>query len=286
MTYQELYRFGTAELENAKIEDAAYDARELLLGISGLSRSSLALEYSTPVSLNLEEQYRRCISRRKEHYPLQYILGEWDFYGLTLKVGEGVLIPRPETELLVDFALDFLRKSDGSEPVIWDLCAGSGCIGLAIAVNCPRCRVLSLEKSSKAYSFLQQNVELCGMQDRVTPILGDLLSGPGILLSETSQNPTVIVSNPPYIEQSEISELQTEVQFEPSMALDGGKDGLLFYRSLAEQWLPCLKKGGLLAVECGERQGNEIASLFQPYCEKADIFFDYAGLERGVLVRT
>lgn len=286
MTYQELYRFGVTELENAKIEDAAYDARELLLGISGLSRSSLPMAYSKPVNTEMEDKYRQCIARRKEHFPLQYILGEWEFYGMTLKVGQGVLIPRPETELLVDYALDFLRNSGRAHPVVWDLCAGSGCIGLAIAKNCTNCRVLSLEKSPEAFSYLQQNIQLCSLQDRVTPVLGDLLVGPSALPTELSQNPTVIVSNPPYIERSELPELQKEVQFEPAMALNGGQDGLIFYRSLARQWLPCLEPDGLLAVECGEGQGRDICHLFQSNCEKTDIYFDYAGLERGVLART
>lgn len=287
MTYQELYRFGTTELENAKIENAAYDARELLLGISGLSRSDLALQFPKEASLAEAAEYRLQIARRKEHYPLQYLLGEWEFYGLTLKVGEGVLIPRPETELLVDIALDFLNQTPSDTPVeIWDLCAGSGCVGLAIAANFPDCRVFSLEKSEEAFSYLEQNIRLCHLADRVTPIPGDLLAGPDSLPKSCPCNPKVIVSNPPYIRKSDLSGLQEEVRFEPSMALDGGDDGLVFYHAIAKLWLPRLSRNGLAVLESGEDQKADLLALFQAGSYEVTGYQDYAGMERGVVVRT
>lgn len=287
MTYQELYRFGVSELNDGKIEDAEQNARELLLGISGLSRFSLMLSADQPVDPAVEAQYRRRIARRKQRYPLQYLLGEWDFYGLTLKVGEGVLIPRPETELLVEITLDFLKQKKMDRPVqIWDLCAGSGCVGIAIAANCENCRVFSLEKSETAFSYLQENIKLCGLSKCVTPVPGDLLAGPAALPKDLPYEPDIIVSNPPYIPAAELPGLQPEVQFEPSMALDGGKDGLMFYRAIASLWLPKLAANGLAVLECAEDQGTEIAGLFRKVSSKVRCFEDYAGLPRGVVVRT
>lgn len=287
MTYQELYRFGVSELNDGKIEDAEQNARELLLGISGLSRFSLMLSKDEPVDPEVEAEFRSRIARRKQRVPLQYLLGEWDFYGLTLKVGRGVLIPRPETELLVDITLDFLKQKNPDRPVeIWDLCAGSGCVGLAIAVNFENCRIFSLEKSETALSYLQENIKLCGLTGRVTPVPGDLLAGPAALPEDLSYEPDIIVSNPPYIPADELPGLQPEVQFEPAVALDGGKDGLVFYRAIAGLWLPELAGNGLAAVECAEDQGLEIAGLFRTVFPNVRCFEDYAGLPRGVVVRT
>lgn len=287
MTYQELYRFGVSELNDGKIEDAEQNARELLLGISGLSRFSLMLSKDEPVDPEVEAEFRSRIARRKQRVPLQYLLGEWDFYGLTLKVGRGVLIPRPETELLVDITLDFLKQKNPDRPVqIWDLCAGSGCVGLAIAANFENCRIFSLEKSETALSYLQENIKLCGLTGRVTPVPGDLLAGPAALPEDLSYEPDIIVSNPPYIPADELPGLQPELQFEPAMALDGGKDGLVFYRAIAGLWLPELAGNGLAAVECAEDQGPEIAGLFRAVFSNVRCFEDYAGLPRGVVVRT
>lgn len=220
------------------------------------------------------ERFCKMIDERKNGMPVQYVIGEWDFYGEIFKVGEGVLIPRPETEMLVDFALDFLK--DKSNPIVFDLCAGSGCIGLSVAKNRPDARVFLLEKSEKAFDYLKANKELlaCGNAQIIS---GDLFSGfGGFDLPE----PDLILSNPPYIESAEIPLLQKEVRKEPAMALDGGEDGYDFYRALASLWLPYCK--GAIGIECGENQTEAIKILFSKICADVRSEKDFNGIGRTV----
>lgn len=191
------------------------------------------------------------ITRRLAGEPLQYILGEWEFYSLPFAVGEGVLIPRPDTEILVDTALDFLAGKSSADCI--DLCAGSGCVGIAVAKNCPGVRISALEKSDKAYEFLCRNIRLNNAS--VTPIKGDVTA-------RGSGRYDLILSNPPYIKTEVLATLGREVQKEPRQALDGGPDGLYFYRAILDNWLCCLKKGGMLAVEIGFDQADEVKALF------------------------
>ncbi len=215
------------------------------------------------------------IEKRADGMPVQYVIGEWDFYGETFRVGEGVLIPRPETEMLVDFALDYLR--DIKQPVVFDLCAGSGCIGLTVAKNRPDAKVFLLEKSDRASEYLKKNKELLGCTNAQI-ISGDLFDG---FRSFGIPEPDLILSNPPYIESDEIPLLQKEVLREPSMALDGGKDGYDFYRALALDWLPFCK--GAIAVECGENQTDTIEKLFSSECSRVYSENDFNGIGRMVV---
>ena len=220
------------------------------------------------------DRFLKMIEERKNGMPVQYVIGEWDFYGEIFKVGEGVLIPRPETEMLVDFALEFLNVK--KSPVVFDLCAGSGCIGLSVAKNRPDAKVFLLEKSEKAFEYLKANKELLAC-DNAQLICGDLFSGfEGFGLPE----PDLILSNPPYIESAEISLLQREVQKEPAMALDGGEDGYDFYRALASLWLPHCK--GAIAIECGENQTITIEKLFSKICAEVRSENDFNGIGRTV----
>ncbi len=279
MTYKELIQAGTAMLEQNSIDDAAFDARELLYGVSGFSRNSLMLRESEPAPPEQEAAYLEWITRRCAHEPLQYILGEWEFYGLPFSVGEGVLIPRPETELIVDQVLEYVSNECAGQDLIrvLDLCAGSGCIGQTICHELQNVEVYALEKSEKAYPYLLKNADALSLGKRYHPMHGDLFDGPQDLPEFD-----IIVSNPPYIITEELPGLQKEVQQEPSMALDGGADGLIFYRAIADLWLPLLKSGGLMVVECGEEQGEDIASILQTGSDLTKIYEDYAGLTRGV----
>ena len=215
------------------------------------------------------------VKRRKNGEPLQYILGEWDFYDLTFKVGKGVLIPRPETETLVDFALEKIK--DIKSPVIYDLCAGSGCIGLTIAHHRKDAKVFLLEKEDGALKYLNLNKEKYNL-DNAFIIQGDIFK---FDFSEIPQA-DVILSNPPYIPTIEIEGLQKEVHFEPITALDGGIDGLDFYRCICEKWLSKVNKNGYIALECGEEQSADIINLFNgKYCEK-QIIYDFNNIDRIV----
>lgn len=199
-----------------------------------------------------EEQLEDMIERRIAREPLQYILGEWEFYSLPFKLGPGVLIPRPDTETLVDTVLEFIGDR---EVDCVDLCSGSGCIAVAIAANRKNARVTAVEKSDEAFKYLEENIALNGVS--VTAVKGDILT-------DSFGEYDLIVSNPPYVRTDVIPRLQPEVAvYEPKMALDGGEDGLRFYRAIAEKWLPRLRPGGMLAVEIGYDQDCEVAEIFK-----------------------
>lgn len=275
MTLNELYRQGAEMLDYAFIDNAFFDARWLVEKAMGINSTQFALKKDKEVSKKVEVEFLSLIRRRIAGEPLQYILGEWEFMGYPFCVGEGVLIPRPETELLVDFAKDNLK--DKKNPVIFDLCSGSGCIGISVAKLFPKAKVYVVEKSDEALSYLRKNVKL-NKAKNVEIIKGDIADKKllqGIV-------PDLILSNPPYIKSEEMPTLQKEVLREPSMALDGGVDGLDFYRILAENWLCRLLRGSSMAVECGEAQAEDISQLFFLAGSEVDTINDLSGIQRVV----
>lgn len=283
LTYRDLLRKGTERLQSVCPEDAAFDARQLLLLASGLSQTALLLHADQTVPTAVEDQYVPLLQQRAEGIPLQYLLGEWDFYGNTFFVGEGVLIPRPETECLVDFALDYIHQQQDWQTRTWnilDLCAGTGCIGISLLLQIPNATVYFLEKSEAAVSFLRRNVEQYGLQDRAVIRQGSLFDG---FRAASFPVPDVLLSNPPYLRTEELEQLQIELKREPVLALDGGKDGLSFYRNLREQWLPHLPSGSFFAVEGGEDQAPQIAALFSTACTQTEMKQDPYGMTRFVL---
>lgn len=254
MTVSKLFEKGKNILSENKIENFANEARWIFEAVFAVSSQYLFFNANDEANAEKSDEFIEKINRRVSGEPVQYIIGSWDFYGETFKVGEGVLIPRPETELLIDFAVDNLKGTEN--PIVIDLCSGSGCIGLTVARLFPNAKVYMLEKSDKAFAYLSENKNKFGCNNSFL-IHGDIFEG-----FETYGLPEadLILSNPPYIESNEISQLQSEVLKEPVMALDGGTDGLDFYRCIADKWLPYCK--GAVAVECGENQHLEIAKLF------------------------
>lgn len=274
MTVKELLANGAQLLAENGVDNANNEARWIFEAAFECGRDYPILYGNSEVDVKKSERFVKMINERKNGLPVQYVIGEWDFYGEVFKVGEGVLIPRPETEMLVDFALDFLK--DKKNPVVFDLCAGSGCIGLSVAKNKPDSKVFLLEKSEKAFVYLKANKELLGCKNAELAG-GDLFDGfEGFNLPK----PDLILSNPPYIESAEIPFLQKEVLREPAMALDGGEDGYDFYRAIAQKWLPFCR--GAIAVECGENQTEKIEELFSEIC--ADVYSenDFNGIGRVV----
>ncbi len=197
-----------------------------------------------------DDALEQMLFRRTAGEPLQYILGEWEFYSLPFSVGPGVLIPRPDTEMLVDKAIEFIGERKVG---VADLCAGSGCVGIAVAASCKNASVTAVEKSDLAFRYLEKNIKRNKV--RVTAVKGDITEG-------SFGEFDVILSNPPYIKAAVIPTLSREVQHEPRLALDGGEDGLFFYRAILDNWLCRLKKGGMLAVEIGFDQADEVKALF------------------------
>lgn len=248
MTANESYRVLCRELEKIS-ESPSFEAFELLAGCAGLSRTQV-LTGSSELS---DEQIRTidaALLRRLNGEPLQYILGEWTFYGRPFSVGEGVLIPRADTETLVEAALSLASVVE--KPQIADLCAGSGCIAVTLARELSGASVDAFEKSEEAFSYLTRNIARHGAA--VRPFLFDVCASSAGLYD-------MIVSNPPYLSDGDMAHLQREVSFEPSMALAGGADGLDFYRIITRRWKSNLKNGGALLYEVGAGQADSVSAI-------------------------
>lgn len=279
MTAEQVLRTAAEKLRAAQIENASFDASCLVENITGLSRTKIML-CDDDIADEQAELVERAVLRRISGEPLQYILGEWDFFGRTFEVGEGVLVPRPETELLVELALEKLRNV--RYPVVFDLCAGSGCVGLTIAAERPDAHVWLFEKYDEAFHYLKRNIKKLGLTN-VQAVQHDISLGYDDKISET---PDLIVSNPPYLRTDELDGLSTEVMHEPATALDGGKDGVDFYRIIASRWLPNVNKHGGIIFECDPSQTLEIADMLMPYAMRVKIVTDIFGLQRAVYADT
>ena len=275
MTISELEKLGSQKLRASGKENSDFDARCLLEFVLNLNPTQYLLNRSEEVDSVCAEKFLSLVERRSNGEPLQYILGKWEFMGLPFYVGEGVLIPRPETEMLVEYALDFLK--DKINPVVIDLCSGSGCIAISVAKHLPNAKVYAVEKSDLAFPYLKKNIWL-NCVFNVSAVNGDIFDS--TLLSDIK--PDLILSNPPYISSLEIASIQSEVRNEPSMALDGGEDGLIFYREIANGWLDRLGTGGAIAVECAEDQTEDIIRMFSEKTQYAEAFNDLSGLPRTV----
>lgn len=238
-------------LSEAGIEAPGLEARLLIEGATGMNRASQIANSNSEISGEIQEKLISMAQKRAGHLPLQYILGKWSFMGFELKVGEGVLIPRDDTEVLVGLCLDYLKASDGKTAL--DLCAGSGAVSVALD-KLANADVTAVELSDKAYNFLLENIK----GTNIKPHKGDIFE---CYRDFEAKSFDLIASNPPYIKTDEIETLQTEVGYEPKTALDGGADGLDFYRAIARRWTPLLKSGGAMAFELGEGQAEYVGGL-------------------------
>ena len=238
-------------LSEAGIEAPELEARLLIEGVTGMNRASQIANSNSEISGEIQEKLISMAQKRAEHLPLQYILGKWSFMGFEFKVGEGVLIPRDDTEVLVGLCLDYLKASGGKTAL--DLCAGSGAISVLLD-KLANADVTAVELSDKAYNFLLENIK----GTNIKPHKGDIFE---CYRDFEAKSFDLIASNPPYIKTDEIEALQTEVGYEPKTALDGGADGLDFYRAIARRWTPLLKSGGAMAFELGEGQAEYVGGL-------------------------
>lgn len=267
MTNGELFLLIKNTLNNGENPDFEFDSRCIFEDITGLSALDLALNREKEADGAAAEKALKLAKRRSEGYPLQYLLGEWEFYGLKFKVGEGVLIPRPDTEILVETVINHFAAKKQTDPEIADLCSGSGCIAIALQKSMPLSRVTAVELSSEAMPYLAANIQR--NEAKVQVIKGDVTDGRLLDNFADPDSPgdhrhiDCIVSNPPYLTAEEMSELQREVSFEPASALDGGVDGLKFYRIISCLWKEVLKEGGLLAFEIGYEQGEAVSELLR-----------------------
>lgn len=261
-----------AMLTAAGVPDARFDAAELYRLVTGrdprLDDGPSAAEAARLSAL---------AERRAAREPLQYILGEWDFMDFTLKVGPGVLCPRADSEIVCESALTLLQGRE--RPVVYDLCAGTGCLGLGIMRHSPGALVTCVEKSPEAWHYLTANTEQTG----VRTVQADVFTYYKTLPAEGAD---LIISNPPYLTGAEMRALMPETAQEPAMALDGGTDGLDFYRLLTEKYRDAVRPGGWLVLEIGYAQGPAVLALgaacgwVNTSCRK-----DYGGNDRAVLLQ-
>lgn len=283
MTNNEVYQLGKKMLLNAHIDDASTEAIYLFYNCFKLDRQALILNANSIAEEEKVNLYFSMIEKRTTGIPLQYILGEWEFMDIKFKVGHGVLIPREDTRVLIDALYPYIKRLD--EPKILDLCAGSGTIAIKLAKLFPKSQVFAVELSDEALKYLRYNIDLNDAKN-ISVIKSDILRAPEDTLFPNF-NIDVIVSNPPYIRTQEIGQLQREVQFEPTIALDGGEDGLNFYRAIADHWIKFLKpSGALIAVEIGSDQAEEVSDLFlKRGLTQVAVFKDLSDLDRACVFK-
>ncbi len=258
-------------LSEAGIENFGGEARHIIRYVTGYDNAKILTNYNDELTPLQQTILDGIIKERITHYPLQYILGVWQFYSLDFFVGEGVLIPRSDTEILVDKCLDFLK--DKKKARVLDLCAGSGCIAVSIAKNSDA-SLIAAEKYEKAYGYLLKNIKRHNAD--VTPILADIFD------YETEEKFDLIVSNPPYISADEIDLMNKETEFEPKEALFS-EDSTAFYEFISKNYKKNLKKGGMLAFEIGFLQGEKVKNfMIENGYENVTVLKDYDGNDRVV----
>jgi release factor glutamine methyltransferase len=260
-------------------------AEWLLSAATGLSRVEIYAFHDRPLSDSERATLRESVRRRASGEPLQYVTGEVAFRHLVLKVRPGVLIPRPETEVLVETVLPEVRRvlAERAEVLVADLCTGSGCIALSIASECPGAAVFAADISPVAVEVAAENASRLGLAEAVTTLSGDLFSA---LPAGSLGALDVVVSNPPYIPSADVPDLPAEVAgFEPHLALDGGPDGLDVYRRILDGAREWLRPGGTLAVELDERMVRKAAAEAVEWYEDVRVVSDLAGRDRIVSAR-
>ncbi len=268
-----------------QVEDkdtASLLARNLLCYATGKSQQQLIADMEHYASEVVCSQMERAVERILAGEPLAYVLGEWDFFGMTLLVNKNVLIPRDDTCAVTELAINKALSLDPASRIL-DLCTGSGCIGLAIAHRVKDARVTLADISKDAISVAKKNISAQKLLGRVSCVSADALDEPAQLLGKFD----LIVSNPPYITTQEMTELPASVKdYEPHLALHGGEDGLIFYRSIAEKYQKALKPGGYLCFEFGMGQGDAVCRILEEngytILERSR---DYNDRERAVLAQ-
>ena len=255
-TVRRVLTWTTSHFEKKGLDAPRLTAEILLAHVLGVTRVRLYVDIDRPLQKEELASYRRLIEQRTAGEPTQYLVGKKEFYGRTFQVDARVLVPRPETELLVESLLQHLPKEGPCR--VLDVCTGSGCIAVTVAAEREGASVWATELSPGAAEVARGNAEAHGVGGRVTVLEGDLLAP-----VPAGARFDLVVSNPPYIATAEIDTLSAEVRREPRMALDGGADGLDLVRRLAVEARRALRAGGLLALEMGETQGPAVKAILE-----------------------
>ncbi|MEG1108038.1 MAG: peptide chain release factor N(5)-glutamine methyltransferase [Oscillospiraceae bacterium] len=258
-TYNDIYIETRRRLRDEGISAFSLEARILLASAAGKTKDELMREMHLYTSEAVEEKVKTMLERRLSGEPVAYVTGDWEFYGIPISVTRDVLIPRNDSEVLAETAITALRGRKMDARVL-DLCAGSGCLGCAIAKELPASRVILADKSGAALAVAKHNVMLNRLNPRVNCVELDALSAPPMMLGSFD----LMVCNPPYIPSADLLTLDKSVRdFEPMEALDGGEDGLIFYREILKKWLNVVRVGGLILFEVGIDQAAEVSALME-----------------------
>lgn len=269
---RELYESCLKKLAEKGLDSADFDVNCIF---SDVLQERSFIKNGAPVSDENAERIRSMTEKYASGYPLQYLLGKWEFYGLPFYVGEGVLIPRQDTETLVEFVINKLGKEKDLAGV--DLCAGSGCIAIALDKKL-ECHITAIEKSETAFEYLEKNIRLNNSD--ITAMRADVLDEK---ISAGFRDLDFIVCNPPYLTKDDMENLQKQVSYEPAEALFGGDDGCDLYRGIVRCWKRSLKAGGLICFEIGMGQEDEVSGiLIQHGFENVRFIKDYCGVYRVV----
>ena len=279
-TYNDVYMQARNALREHGIEGYNLEARLLVATAAGKTTQELLRDLSLYTSPEMADKVAALTERRISGEPVAYITGAWEFYGLPMYINSDVLIPRMDTELLVDAARELLngRKMDAR---VLDLCCGSGCIACAVGHELPAARIVAVDLSAKALEVARRNVAANRLSSRVICMQADATASPPMSMGQFD----MIVSNPPYVRSADMKKLDPSVRdFEPSWALDGGKDGLKFYKAIIKHWKALLRSGGYLLFEVGEGQAESVKEMlltggFRSVSSK----FDTLGVERVVI---
>lgn len=271
VTISEAFRKAKEILDGADIESSSFEVSVMMEDLLGLPKGMVVLKNDTVLNDEQEKVLISAAKKRAGGYPLQYIVGNWEFFGRKFFVGEGVLIPRQETELLCECVMKFFSKRE--PPKIIDLCSGSGCIAITLAKELPNSDVTAVELYDDAFGYLEKNNAYHG--NCVKAIKADALLPFGEF--------DCVVSNPPYVSDKYMENLQKEVTFEPKTSVWGGTDGLDFYRAIAKNWYPNIKTGGFIAFEIGDEQGRSAEAILKENgYYGVSVWEDYSGLDRIV----
>lgn len=281
---EDAIKWAEDRLKESGIESAGKEARELFMHSFGASREDTYLKEYFEAPKRCFNLFRQCVKLRSARYPLQYILKTTEFMGFSLKVARGLFIPRPETELLCEKVLEEIKAANRATANILDIGTGCGNIAISLTKNVTNCKIIGSDISTKALRTASGNAVKQKVGNRIKFIKSDLFSN---LSSKFYRYFDIIVSNPPYIRRKDLATLEPEIRHEGAAALDGGDDGLCFYRRILKEGAEYLDRGGIFAFEIGYDQANDIIGLVKDSGSfSSPVFFkDYSGHDRVAIIR-
>ncbi len=279
MNIKELLKRSDQFLAERGIESSRLDVEVLMADLLDMERINLYVKYDYPLKSNEIDTYREMIKKRAQRIPVAYITEKKEFMSLEFKIEEGVLIPRPDTENLVETVIEYCRQNELQSPQIIDVGTGSGAIAVSLAHYLSEAKVVGVDLSPEALKVARQNMEKHELSERMSILKSDLLAE---FIKREIDGVDIIVSNPPYISKSEMEELPPEVKKEPKKALEAGEDGLDYYRRLIPEAEKVLKKGGKIFLEIGYQQAEAVTDLFAENWSEVEVKKDYSENDRIV----